>query len=236
MATRTRGTSPGMRLQLGASVLSAARAIDTKLVKARLERFERAHRSYVGAQKKVDAAEEQLREVQKKLAECDAVQDDAVIALARSLISDGQPYKNAFDAFGSPAPGTITRMPSAEAAEAVHALVATVRRAKGVSEATLEAAKVADKAASVVEQALVPVAKLQENVRNARRTRDAVGRGWDTALAGLQRGAKAAVDEGEPELYPTLFPTVTRPTTKTKPPAEPAPPVTQPPAATSNAA
>jgi hypothetical protein len=224
-----------MRLQLGASVLSAASAVDTRPVRARLERFEGANRSYTAAQRKVDAVDAQLRAAKKQLAEHDAVQDDAVIALARLLIHDGQPYKNAFDAFGVPAPGTLTRLPPAEAAEAVHQLVAAIRRGKGVAAATLAAAEAADKAASIVEQALVPVAKLQENLRNARRTRDAVGRGWDTALAGLQRGAKAAVDEGAPELYATLFPAPTRSTTKTKAPAEPVPPTTQP-TTTANAA
>ncbi len=47
MANHASKTGPGMRLQLGASVLSAARAVDTRLVKARLERFGRAHREYV---------------------------------------------------------------------------------------------------------------------------------------------------------------------------------------------
>ena len=34
-------TSPGMRLKVGASVLAAARAVDTRLVETRLTTFER---------------------------------------------------------------------------------------------------------------------------------------------------------------------------------------------------
>ena len=106
MATRVRTTSPGLRLEVGASVLSAARAVDARLVKGRLGRFERVHRNYVNAQRKVDAAESQLRAAQARLAECDAIQDEAVETLARALVADGQPRGNPFEAFGVPAPGT----------------------------------------------------------------------------------------------------------------------------------
>src|SRR2546425_5399662 len=86
MARSKRKNGSGTRLQIGAGVLSAARAIDTRLVKGRLGRFERAHRAYVAAQRKVDAADSQLRSAQARLAECDAVQDEAVETLARALV------------------------------------------------------------------------------------------------------------------------------------------------------
>jgi len=231
MARSKRKNGSGTRLQIGAGVLSAARAIDTRLVKGRLGRFERAHRAYVAAQRKVDAAESQLRSAQARLAECDAVQDEAVETLARALVADGQPRGNPFEASGAPAPGTLTRLVFAEEAEAVHALVAAVQRSKGVSKATLQAAQTADKAARVVVQALAPVAKLQDTVRDARRTRDAVAQGWESTLAALKRGARAAADEGAPDLYPTLFLPVIRAITKSKTPKEQAPPVTATPAA-----
>ena len=235
MATRVRTTSPGLRLQIGASVLSGARAVDTRLVKARLESFERVHRGYVNAQRKVDAAESQLRGAQARLAECDATQDEAVIALAGALIGEGQPYTNAFEAFGVPAPKTLTRLPSAQAVEAVHQLVAAVQRSKGISEATLKAAEAADKAAGVVEEALAPIAKLQDNVRHARRMRDALGQGWESALAALRHDARSAAYEGATELYTVLFPPP-RAATKSKTPEEPTTPATEPPAAVTNAA
>ena len=232
MARSKRKNGSGTRLQIGAGVLSAARAIDTRLVKGRLGRFERAHRAYVAAQRKVDAAESQLRSAQARLAECDAVQDEAVETLARALVADGQPRGNPFEAFGAPAPGTLTRLVFAEEAEAVHALVAAAQRSKGVSKATLQAAQTADKAARVVVQALAPVAKLQYTARqHARRTRDAVAQGWESTLAALKRGARAAADEGAPDLYPTLFLPVIRAITKSKTPKEQAPPVTATPAA-----
>ena len=56
MARSKRKNGSGTRLQIGAGVLSAARAIDTRPVKGRLGRFERAHRAYVAAQRKVDDA------------------------------------------------------------------------------------------------------------------------------------------------------------------------------------
>jgi hypothetical protein len=235
MATRVRTTSPGLRLQIGASVLSGARGIDTRPVKARLESFERVHRGYVAAQRKVDVAESQLRDAQARLAECDATQDEAVIALAGALIGEGQPYTNAFEAFGVPAPKTLTRLRSPEAVAAVHQLVAAVQRSKGISEATLKAAEAADKAAGVVEEALAPIAKLQDNVRHARRVRDAQGQGWESALAALRLDARSAAYEGAPDLYTALFPPP-RPAAKSKTPEEPTTTVTEPPPAATNAA
>src|SRR2546427_960894 len=145
--------SPGMRLELGASVLSAARAVDTRLVKDRLDRFAGVHRTYVNAQRKVDAAEAQLRAAQAHLAECDAIQDEAVETLAKALVADGQPRGNPFDAFGAPAPGTLMRLPFPEEAAAVHQLVMAVQRNKTVGKATIQAAQAADKAARAVEKA-----------------------------------------------------------------------------------
>lgn len=236
MAVRLKKTSAGTRLQVGASVLAAARAVDTTAVKERLRRFEQAHKSYVGAQKKVDAAESQLRALQVRLAELDTVQDEAVEALACALVNDGQPRGNPFDAFGALAPGTLKRLPFPEAAAAVHQLVATVLRGKGVSEATTKAAQAAEKAAQTLEKDLAPVAKLEDSVRDARRMRDAVGQTWESALAALRRGARAAADDGAPDLYPTLFPPVVRAASKVKAAEETMTSEAPAPAGTSNAA
>ncbi len=202
--------SPGMRLQLGASVLSAARAVDTRLVRARLGRFERQHRRYVEAQRKVDTAESRLRAAQARIAKLDELQDEAVEALACELAHEGHPRKKPFEAFGATTPAAIAHLPFAESATAVHELVANVQRGKTVSKETLQAAVAADKTARAVEQAIGPIAKLQDNVRHARRMRDALAEGWESALAALRRGARSAADEGEPDLYPALFPAVVR--------------------------
>ena len=220
MSRKVQGTSPGMRLQLGASVLAAARAVDTRLVEARLASFDRAHRSDVSAQREVDTAESQLRAAQARLAECDVIQDEAVETLARALVADGKPRTNPFEAFDVPAPGTLTRLPFGEATEAVQQLVAAVQRRKDASPATREAAKAAGEAARIVEEALVPIASLQDTVRDARRMRDAVAQGWESALAALRRGCRAAADDGAPDLYTTLFPPVVRSRPR-KPAAEP---------------
>src|SRR5439155_11539137 len=74
-------------------------------------------------------------------------------------------------------PGTLTRLAFAEEAAAVHQLVAAVQRGKDIGKATSQAAQAAEKAANIVEEELAPVEKLQETVRDARRTRDAVGQG-----------------------------------------------------------
>jgi hypothetical protein len=103
-----------------------------------------------------------------------------------------------------------------------------------LSEATTRAAGAADKAARDLDDALVPMAKLQDNARDARRTRNAVGQTWEAAITALRRVARAAADEGAPDLYTTLFPTVTKAVVKPKPPDEA--PKEPPTSATPNAA
>ena len=222
MAPRNTGTPSTWRLRLGESVLFAARATDTSLVKNRLERFERAHQDYVEAQQKIDAAEAQLRAAESRLADCDAVHDKAVVALSGVLIGQGQRARNPFVSFGGLTPRKITRLPFAEEAVAVHQLVAAMQRDQSLGEAALKAAHAAEKAARAVEQALVPFEKMQEGVREARRMRDVHAQAWDSALAALRHDARAAARDGAPQLYAALFPP-THPGGKPKTPADPPP-------------
>ena len=65
---------------------------------------------------------------------------------------------------------------------------------------------------------MIPVQNLQAGIRDARRMRDAIARGWGSAFAALRHEARAAADEGAPELHATLFPPPPR-ATKGKPSA-----------------
>ena len=210
MVARHKKARPGMRLKLGASVLAAARAVDTRTVRKGLRRFEQAHRSYVDAQRKVDAAQAALDAAWARVLKLRAVQNDAVETLARALCVNGYPRKNPFIPFGAPSPSTIGRLASADGAEAVARLVAAVLRRRGVSKETVQAAQSALAAARAVEQALGSIATLEDGVRGARTTRDALGRLWDLANKALRSRARAAADDGAPDLYATLFPPVRR--------------------------
>ncbi len=224
MAAHT--NSPGQRLQLGTAVLSAAREIDTRFVKDRLQRFTEAHRSYVAAHRRLDGAETALASAKARLEKLDAVQDHALEVLAKAVANDGQPRKNPFTAFGAESPGVIARLQPGEEADAIRRLVATVLRQNGVRKATTTAAERADKAARAVEQVVALVATLEHEIVDTRQKRDAVGKVWDAAFAALRRGARVAADDGAPDLYPTLFPRVTRAAIKTKAPPPPMPSVT----------
>ncbi len=169
----------------------------------------------------MDAAEGQLSAAQSRLSERDAVQDEAVETLARALVADGQPRVNPFATFGAAAPTAIMRLPIMEETKAIHALVAAVQRNKKLTKPTLQAAQALDKAVHAVEQALQPLDALDAAVRAARHTRDAIGQTWDTALAALKRGARAASDDGAPQLYATLFDRPSRPVAKNGKPAPP---------------
>jgi hypothetical protein len=199
-----------MKLKLGASVLAAARALDTHLVKDGLARFQQAHRDYVDAQRKVDAAQSALDAARAQVLKLHAVQDHAVETLARSLSADGYPRKNPFTGFAAPSPSTIARMAVADGVEAIGRLVAAVLRRERLGEDTLQAAQSALAAARAVEEAVAAVAKREDRERDVRTTRDAIGRRWDLALRAFRSRARAAADDGAPHLYPTLFPPVRR--------------------------
>ena len=196
---------PALRSRIGASVLSAARGADTRFVKKRLARFAREHRRYVAAQRNVIALERRLRAARARLSRCDEVQDEAVEALARALVGDGHRRRNPFAAFGAPSPSKLARLPFADEAEAVHQLVRAIQRDTRISERTSHAARAVDKAAHAVEQAIIQVKQVEATVSGARRSRDAMGRGWHSAYMALKNGARAAADDGAPELHAILF-------------------------------
>ena len=230
MKTRRLGIGQGERLKTGAAILAAAHVADTELVKPRLNGFAAAQRSYVEAQQQLEAADAQLRKAQVQLVLHDTEQDKAVERLARALVAGGQPRNNPFAAFGTPAPSAVKDMPPVAEAKEIHQLVAAVQRTKLVGRAALQAAQAAEQAAQRVEAALRIVGKCQETVGNTRRTRDDIGQIWDTTLAALKRGARAAADEGAPGLYTALFGRPSRSTKKTAtttpaPTPDPAPPV-----------
>jgi hypothetical protein len=229
METIRVGTSAGQRLEAGASILAAARLTDTRLVKDRLATFARTQRAYTDAQHKVGVVERQLAAAQRRVSECEATQGEAVEMLARALVSDGQPRGNPFAGFGAPSPYAITRLPVAEGVKALAALLGAVRRNKTVSKATLQTTRDVEKLMRATEQAHAPIDKLTAALHEARRARDAVGANWDAALGALKRGARAATDDGAPQLYAVLFERATRPNRKNGkraplPPPAPAPP------------
>jgi len=50
----------------------------------------------------------------------------------------------------------------------------------------------------------VTLVKLQASLHTARQARETAGKPWDTALAALKRGARAAADDDAPGLYRAL--------------------------------
>lgn len=231
MNTRKFGMNPSGRLETGAAVLAAAKAVDIELVRPRLKAFAGAHRRYAEAQREVEAADARLQEAQVRLGRCDAAQDEAVEGLARTLVSDGQPRGNPFAAFGT-TPSAVKLMPAAAEARAIRQIVAAVQRQQSVSKATLAATRAAEQAAQKVEAASLLVAKLQQARDNRRGARDHLGQSWEATFAALKRGARAAADDGAPGLYSALFGPSHRSHKKmTKPAPTPTPtPATAPPA------
>jgi hypothetical protein len=224
MATQVkRGISPGKRLALGTSVLSGAKGVDTSPVKDRLGRFERVHRTYASTQRKVDAIQSALRAAQSRGARRRAAQQKALDALAGALIMEGKSKANPFESFGKPPPSVLMRPSAADAAQAVHDLVAAIQASGTVTKVAAEAAQAADKAARAVDETAVEIEKLQDGARHARRVRDAGVAAWQSAFDALRHAARAAAADGAPGLYEALFPKVVRVSVKTKTTETPVP-------------
>lgn len=206
MAIRRKKARPGARLQFGASLLAAARAVDTTTVSDRLRRFRDAHRSYVAAQRKVTAAHAALQAGQRRVATLRARRNDAVESLARALVMAGHPIRTPFRAFGAPPPSRIERLATATAAKAITRLVSAVLRRKPDGPAIAAAARAALGAVRALDDGLVAVARLEHALQMKCITRDAVGTTWNAAVRALRSGAIMAQDDGAPHLHPTLFP------------------------------
>jgi hypothetical protein len=222
MNTRRLSANSGRRAKTGAAILAVAQVAAVRPVSSRLTAFASAHRQYLDAHLQIDTAETQLREAQAQLVLRDAEQDAAVETLARALVAEGQPRRNPFAAFAADAPAQLKEMPCAAEATAIHQLVAAVRRHPSVGQTTLQAAHTTEDAAQRVEAALAAVTMLQRTLRSARRARDERAQAWDTALAVLKRGARAAADDGAPGLYKTLFATTAPAARSNGKPARPA--------------
>jgi hypothetical protein len=228
MATKKSKMAPATRLEIGAVILAAAELAETTPVKARLATFAGVHRDYMGAQRKVEAVEAQIADLQAQVAKGDAEQDEAVEALARALVFEGQPRANPFATLGGVAPSLVKKMPFGEEAATIQQLVTAVQRSKTVSQATRDAAAAAAQAAQAMLTALEPADKLEAALLAARRRRDALGEKWDADLLLLKRGARFAADEGAPKLYGALFGRFVKPTTKKAKPARASAPAAAP--------
>ncbi len=221
MSTITVGKSTTRQINAGAAILAAARTVDTRLIKDRLAAFDRAQQGYVQAQAKVQQAD---AEVEKAHAQFRTEQQGLVDTLARALVADGQPLRDPFAAFAGLQTGVLMRLAPAEAAKALPELVAAIRRSKTLGKGTLQAVQSAEKVTRGMEPALARLEALRTVVRDARATRDAVAQAWELALGALKRGARAAADDGAPNLYATLFERAARTSTKaSKPTPQPSP-------------
>lgn len=223
MKTKKLGVNLTGRLETGAAILAAARTVDTSLVKARLGAFASAQRSYVNAQRQVEAAGAAAREGQVRLTRRDAEQDEAVEGLACALIASRQPRGMPFAAFGAEAPSLIKQMPAAAKAKAIHQLAAAVQGHKRAGKAALQAAQAAEQAAQRAEAALLALDKLQAILNNSRLARDGVGHTWTTALGALKLGVRYDAAAGAPGLYEALFGRTIRSRKKAVTPPAPAP-------------
>lgn len=193
---------PTARIKTGTAIRTAAEVVDTKPVNTRLQAFLTAHTAYVEAQRKLEEAEALLRSEQVRLA---AIEPGFVDGLARALIADGQALANPFAAFGAPSPAAIRSLPLFEKPQAFRDLAASVQRRTTPSPGVLAAVQMVEQLANQLDPTTGTIGSLRSEVAKARQVRDVLGQSWETTLAALRRGARAAADEGAPGLYSALF-------------------------------
>src|SRR5262249_34673110 len=82
-----------------------------------------------------------------------------------------------------------------------------LQRDENQNEGMRKTAVMTDRAARVVEQALVPVEKTSQSLLAARRQRDVKGRAWGKALDCLKSEARTVAKSGMPDNFTALVPT-----------------------------
>jgi hypothetical protein len=227
MGTLQSGNSPGSRIAAGDSVLEAAKVVDTRPVTARLTVFAKIHKEYAAADALVQKASAELREQQAKVGDADAAQDDLILALASTLPADGFPRVNPFKPLGVVSPAALCALGYAAEAEEVLRLEKALRKRANLSKPSIAAAKAAGQAARDMIASMEPIPRLEKARAAAMTRRAALEQKWETAFAGLKRGARAAEDDGAKGLFAALF---DRPEPKAKSRTKKAAPRPRPPA------
>lgn len=203
------GKSPAGRVEVGDGILAAAKHADTAPVKGDLAEFRAVHVRYSAAEAAVRKAEAAKRKQEEVVGERDVEQDQAIAALGAQLTADGLPKGNPFAALSSkkPLPAASKIQSAGYKAEAaiIHDVAKSVRKHKGLSKRSLELANKADKAATDVESALVPMEKLEKAFTTAIKEREALSLPWETALSTLKQGARYADVKQHGKLFATLF-------------------------------
>jgi hypothetical protein len=205
MRTIQARNNPGSRVEVGDAILEAAKKTNTKAIAPRIAAFKKIHAAYLKANEQVRKADGALKAQQEKVAEADVDQDAAVQSLASALAGEGLPRTNPFKPLGFASPSAISQMAYAKQAAAVGELAAAAENRKGAGAASKKAAATARAAAKRVLTAIKPVERLEKDRSNAMAGRDALEQPWETALAALKRGAKAAEDDGAKGIYNALF-------------------------------
>lgn len=192
------------RIEVGKLVLARAAHTDHQNLKSKRTAFARVHEQLSRAQAKLDQAEATLSSVTEALAEADLTQDDAVEALATTLVGDGQPRANPFRGLGVGSPAEVKRAGYAEEVKIINRLSHSLGRRK-LGAASKKALKEALAAARGVTAALTRAAQQQEKVDEARTARDALVLPWVRAFSAYKRAARAAEDDGATGAFKSLF-------------------------------
>lgn len=193
------------RRVVGAALLEAASALDTRSIAVKLAQFRKAQQNLAKAEDALAAAEARLIDAQRDVAEFDNDQDAAVAALASSLIAVGQPRINPFRKLSKYAPARMQEIGYGEEAKALLELSGKTRRLAGATPELHAAAREADRSARALLAAIVVAERAAERVTAARERRDALGQPWETALATLRRAARAMDQNGSPGFFDALF-------------------------------
>ncbi len=197
--------NPGSRLEAGNYVTERATSVSIAPIKSRFDAFKKSFAQFQSAEANVSKADDAARAASTKVAELDAVQDEAVFALASAMAGDGAPRANPFKPLGFAAPAEVAKMPYEKETVAATKLASAAARAKTAGKATKATAAKLIKAAAAVKAALPAMEKANAARAASIAKREAVGLDFDRALAKLKRAAQVAEDDGAEGLFAALF-------------------------------
>lgn len=206
--------NPSGRIETGNLVLSAAKSVASAPIAKPLKAFTSAQKAFAAADARVVKADENVRKQQEVVGMRDAMQDQAVDALARQLIASGSPKANPFKPLGFAAPSTLQTMGYGAEAKEARKLASMILKGKKMAKGALEAAALLERTAKEVEVSLKELPALLGARKAAIAARDGAGQAWETTFAALKLGAAFADTQGAKGLHDALF-------VKTAPKAKP---------------
>lgn len=202
---RTPRQRPSARLRVGEIILARASALATAPIDEGLAGFATLHAAYVDAQLRVVELEARVAAARRQLHGLDAQVNAAIEMLAVRLAADRRPRLRPFHGYSRSCPSLLRRMAAPRKDRTIRSLVNAVLHDRKLSAASAAAARDLERALDALRAESSALMAMEAEARQSRARRDAIGIGWDRALAALRLVARLAATDGTAQLHEILF-------------------------------